>query len=109
MTTSSATPCGRPPARPASHRSGRFLRCGDGALPVNRPDEPLGLADFSVNARPSFMFRGAVGQIASLGISLMTKPAGRRPDTPLLDTHTPVQKWRDTVIGKAMRMERVRR
>src|SRR3546814_18711558 len=86
MTTSSATPCGRPPARPASRRSGRFLRCGDGALPVNRPDEPLGLADFSVNARPSFMFRGAVGQIASLGISLMTKPDGRRPDKPLLDT-----------------------
>src|SRR3546814_4190595 len=73
MTTSSATPCGRPPARPASRRSGRFLRCGDGALPVNRPDEPLGLADFSVNARPSFMFRGAVGQIASLGISLRSE------------------------------------
>src|SRR3546814_7586331 len=37
------------------------------------------------------MFRGAVGQIASLGISLMTKPDGRRPDTPLLDTvSTPV-------------------
>src|SRR3546814_13771094 len=37
------------------------------------------------------MFRGAVGQIASLGISLMTKPDGRRPDTPLLDpVSTPV-------------------